>query len=149
MKLFLNLSVCGALLCGSLCAHAQLQTELIVVTDQDNSVYNLPAGTRVIELDAAVRLHDQLSADLPDNPAQAETVARARLENSGKQFQLAMQSALQGAVDAWTLGVSKLPAVVFDGHVVYGEPDVHQAQLKITAYQQREQNTLNTQGQSK
>lgn len=136
MRSFIGL-FCGCLLC-MLCSlaitvHAGTPT---VITDEAHPVYNLPSEARVIELDGAQRLHDQLFADLPAHPAQAEPIARVRLQHSDKAWQQAMQAALQGVVDAWALGISKIPAVVLDGHVVYGEPDVGLAIERIRTYQQ-------------
>lgn len=131
MRLFLRLSVCCALLSATITA----QANPIVVTDQNHPVYNVPANTRVIELDAVNRLHSQLSDYLPDDPQQAEQIAKERLDRMGSPFQLVMQAAFQGVMDAWSLGIAKIPAVVMDGYVIYGETDISQTLLKIKAFQ--------------
>lgn len=134
MRFFLNLSVCCALLCSAIAVQAQ---QIIVVTDSHHPITNVPANTRVIELDAAQRLHDELSKNLPNNSQQAKQVARQRLQQSGIPQQQAMQSALQGLVDAWAIGITKIPAVVLDGHVIYGESDINKAVTEIKSYQEQ------------
>ena len=43
-----------------------------------------------------------------------------------------LASAYQGVTDAWSLGITSLPAVVVDQrYVVYGEPDVARALARI------------------
>lgn len=133
MRFFLRLPICCALLSVTMTALANP----IVVTDQNHPVYNVPANTRVIELDATNRLYAQLSDNLPTDPRQAEQIAKERLELMGNQFQLAMQAVFQGAMEAWMMGIAKIPAVVLDGHVVYGETDVSHAVLKIQTYQEQ------------
>lgn len=132
---FVRLFCCCLLFLCTLAITAYAGTP-VVITDQLHPVYNLPPGARVIELDGAQQLHEQLFASLPAHPEQAESVARARLQHSDKAWQQAMQAALQGVVDAWVLGISKIPAVVLEEHVVYGEADVGLAIERIRAYQQ-------------
>lgn len=57
------------------------------------------------------------------------------------QLKQTMRLALQDVVDAWSLGVTKVPAVVIDNYVVYGEADVNQAISQITAYQEENNET--------
>lgn len=60
---------------------------------------------------------------------------RQRLQAGGIDLQQRFESAYQGVVDAWHLGIVKLPAVVVDQHyVVYGTPYVAQAMAQITRY---------------
>lgn len=101
------------------------QGETWVVTDQAHPV-NAPVGVRVILLDEQQRLEEQLSRSLPADPRQAATaVQRFMASPDGKRLQDDLAKAQQGAADAWSAGVEKLPAVVVDRtYVVYGEPDV-------------------------
>ena len=47
-------------------------------------------------------------------------------------LQRRLASAYQGVTDAWSLGITSLPAVVVDQrYVVYGEPDVARAVARI------------------
>jgi integrating conjugative element protein (TIGR03757 family) len=48
----------------------------------------------------------------------------ARLKDGGATLQRRLAAAFQGMTDAWSLSVTKIPAVVVDQrYVVYGEPD--------------------------
>lgn len=104
---------------------ATAQAETWVITDQAHPV-NAPLGVRVILLDEQQRLEEQLSRSLPADPRQAAAAAQRVLASpEGKRLQDDLAKAQQGAADAWSTGVEKLPAVVVDRkYVVYGEPDV-------------------------
>jgi len=70
----------------------------------------------------------ELSAELPTDPEQATAIVKRRLSSGGADLQRRIASAYQGVTDAWSLGVTSLPAVVVDQrYVVYGEPDVARA----------------------
>lgn len=99
--------------------------ETWVVTDQAHPV-NAPVGVRVILLDEQQRLEEQLSRSLPSDPSQAAAAAQRFLASpEGKRLQDDLAKAQQGAADAWSAGVEKIPAVVVERkYVVYGEPDV-------------------------
>lgn len=90
----------------------------------------------MIELDAPERLvESELSARLPSDPKQAVAIARLRLRDGGAAFQKRLALAYQGVVEAWSLGIAKIPAVVVDRkYVVYGEPDVNRAVSLIEQY---------------
>ena len=91
---------------------------------------------RVIELDAPERLvESELSSRLPSDPKQAVAIARQRLRDAGAVFQNRLALAYQGVVEAWSLGITRIPAVVVDRkYVVYGEPDVNRAVSLIEQY---------------
>lgn len=94
-----------------------------------------PANVAVVYLDDADAIEAQLSADLPSNQDSAEAIARHRLQDGGHTLQRELASAWQGVADAWSLGITTLPAVVVDRRfVVYGEPDVDKAVARIEAY---------------
>ncbi|HBO0859742.1 TIGR03757 family integrating conjugative element protein [Pseudomonas aeruginosa] len=113
-------------------AHA---AEVLVVTDSKHPVTGARKPDRVIELDAAQRIEAQLSQQLPDDPQRAVTVIQQRLQQGGPALRQQMRQAYQGLADAWSLGITTLPAVVLDRrYVVYGEPDVAQAIARIEAY---------------
>ncbi|KPY38052.1 Uncharacterized protein ALO52_00884 [Pseudomonas syringae pv. primulae] len=59
-----------------------------------------------------------------------------RLRSSDAQrLQQDLVAAQQSLVDAWTLGVTKIPAVVVDRkYVVYGETDVGSATQRIARW---------------
>lgn len=115
---------------AALLATSALYAETWVVTDQAHPV----SGTadRLILLDAPSRIEAELASGLPADPARAERIARDRLSQGGADLQRRIASAYQGVTDAWSLGITSLPAVVVDQrYVVYGEPDVARAVARI------------------
>lgn len=102
-----------------------VQAETWVVTDRTHPV-NASVDVRVILLDEQQRLEEQLSRSLPADPRQAATAVQRFLATpDGARLQADLAKAQQGATDAWSTGVEKIPAVVVDRkYVVYGEPDV-------------------------
>ncbi|WP_261538800.1 TIGR03757 family integrating conjugative element protein [Burkholderia multivorans] len=110
---------------------ATFAADVVVVTDSRHPVKTM-GGERLIELDQASRLEAELSADLPADPERAAAVVRQRLNHGGNDLQRRIGTAYQGLTDAWSLGVTTIPAVVVDQHyVVYGEPDVARAVSRI------------------
>jgi integrating conjugative element protein (TIGR03757 family) len=118
------------------------RAEAWAVTDSAHPL-SVPPGVRLIQLDAGERLEVQLSARLSTDPAQAAIAFRQRLQGpAGVRLGQELAAAQQGLVEAWSVGVQKLPAVVVDRrYVVYGETDVSQALARIDAYRQREGRT--------
>lgn len=113
---------------------ATLATDVLVITDSQHPVNTL-GGERLIELDAASRITAELSADLPADPAQATAIVSHRLSQGGNDLQRRIASAYRDMTDAWSLGITTLPAVVVDQrYVIYGEPDVANAIARIAAY---------------
>ena len=105
-----------------------------VFTDRHHAI-EAPAGVYVVELDAPARIEAELAADLPADPAQAAAIVRQRLQDGGTPLQQRLADAYQGVTDAWSLGVTKIPAVVVDRrYVVYGETDVPRALARIEEY---------------
>lgn len=94
------------------------------------------AGARVILLDAPERLEQQLSEGLPADPRQAAAIMQQRMRSaSAQQLGRDLAKAHQDVADAWSLGVTKLPAVVVDRqYVVYGQPDVAAAVASIKRF---------------
>ena len=120
-----------------LCLCRPAQAEIIVVFDTQHPLKNVPDNSRLIQLDAADRLLQQLSHGLPADPVRAEAVAKQQLKASGK-LQQEIRNAYQDISDAWSLGVTKIPAVVVDRqYVVYGEPDVLRALDEIARFRSR------------
>lgn len=103
-----------------------------------NAAYPLTnsAGARVVLLDAPERLEQQLSEGLPADPRQATVIMQQRMRSaSAQQLGRDLAKAHQDVADAWSLGVTKLPAVVVDRqYVVYGQPDVAAAMASIERY---------------
>lgn len=109
--------------------------DVLVVTDRQHPIKGGTA-VRVIELDAPERvLESELPAHLPSDPKQAVAIARQRLHDGGTVLQKRLALAYQGVVEAWSLGITKIPAVVVDRkYVVYGESDVSRAVSLIEQY---------------
>lgn len=79
------------------------------------------AGQDVIyyELDVADQVIDNLSGGLSSEASVAERQALERIESSeGIAALHRMQTSFEGAVLAWQLGVTELPAVMVNGDVV-------------------------------
>lgn len=110
---------------------ATFAADVVVITDSRHPVKTM-GGERLIELDEGPRIEAELSAQLPVDPEQATAIVKRRLNNGGADLQLRIASAYQGITDAWSLGVTSIPAVVVDQrYVVYGEPDVARAVVHI------------------
>lgn len=110
------------------------QAETWAITDSAHPL-NVPPGVRLIRLDDQQRLEEQLSRSLPSNPQQASMAAQQLLNSpEGARLLAELARAQQGAADAWSIGITKLPAVVVDRqYVVYGQPDVAAAIKEIEA----------------
>lgn len=118
----------------SLFCRAASAADVLVVTDSRHTVRPF-VGARVIELDLPARIEADLATGLPSDPSQAAALVEQRLRDGGEELQRRVGRAYQGASEAWSLGIAKLPAVVIDRHyVVYGEPDVARAVARIKAY---------------
>ncbi|WP_431819439.1 TIGR03757 family integrating conjugative element protein [Burkholderia sp. F1] len=112
-----------------------IAADLHVFTDRAHSVRGVPAGTAVVELDAAARLEEELAASLPGDADKATSIVQRRLQQGGPDLQQRLVTAYQGVTEAWSLGVAKVPAVVFaHRYVVYGESDVSIALTRIAQY---------------
>ena len=110
---------------------AAFAADVVVVTDSRHP-YKTMGGERLIELDEPHRIEAELSAELPNDPEQATAIVKRRLSSGGTDLQRRLASAYQGVTDAWSLGITSLPAVVVDQrYVVYGEPDVARAVARI------------------
>ncbi|MEF9677091.1 TIGR03757 family integrating conjugative element protein [Pectobacterium aroidearum] len=108
--------------------------DVVVVSDTRHPVQNL-GNTRLIELDSPSRIEAELAANLPQDPARAAVIVQQRLREGGTALQQRINEAYQDVVDAWSLGITTLPAVIVDQrYVVYGEPDVAKAVARINTY---------------
>ncbi|RMP87601.1 hypothetical protein ALQ14_03514, partial [Pseudomonas savastanoi pv. glycinea] len=112
-------------------AHA----ETCVITDRNHPVQT-SAHVRLILLDEQERLETKLSEGLPANQQQAIAIMQQRLKSADAQrLQRDLALAQQNLVDAWSIGVTKVPAVVVDRtFVVYGEPNVLAAEHCIAQW---------------
>lgn len=108
-----------------------------VITDSQHPV-KAPLGVRITLLDAASRIEAEL-ATLPSDPQKATLIAKARLNAADAKLARRLAEAYQGVVYAWSLGVTKVPAVVVDKrYVVYGEPDLGRALRLIERHRSAE-----------
>jgi len=90
------------------------RAEVLAISDHAHPLTNL-AGARVVLLDAPERLEQQLSAGLPADLRQAATLMQHRLRSaSAHQWGRDLAKAHQDVAEAWSLGVTKVPAVVVD-----------------------------------
>lgn len=107
------------------------QAQTWVITDQSHPITS-PGPARNILLDQQ-HLESELSRGLPADPHQAAAIIQSRLTPpSGKRSQTDLAKAQQDLTDAWSLGITKIPAVVVDRrYVVYGEPDIAKALVLI------------------
>lgn len=112
-------------------------TEVWVITDRAHPVTG--SADRHILLDGATQLEAELAAGLPPDADKAAAIVQQRLRQRGTDLQRLIAAAYQGVTDAWSLGITKVPAVVVDRrYVVYGETDVERAVARIEQHK-REQ----------
>lgn len=121
-------------LCAALLAPLAQADDVLVITDSHHPV-QAPIGVRVVELDQPARIEAELAAHLSDDARHSAATAQQRLREGGTALQERIGIAYQGVVDAWSLGITTIPAVVVDQHyVVYGEPDVAKAVALINSH---------------
>lgn len=107
-------------------ANGTAHAETWAITDTAHPLSAVPTDVRVIKLDEQQHIEEQLSKKLPPNPHQAALAARQLMGTpAGAMLMEQLAVAQQGNADAWSIGISKVPAVVVDRqYVVYGQPDV-------------------------
>lgn len=107
-------------------ASGSAHAETWAITDSTHPLTSIPADVRVIKLDDQQRIEGELSRRLPSNPHEAALAARQLMSTpAGAALMQQLAAAQQGNADAWSVGVSKVPAVVVDRrYVVYGQSDV-------------------------
>jgi len=113
-----------------------MATDVCIVTDRPHPVRGT-ADACLIELDAPSRIEAALSAGLPTEPQLAAALMQQRLkaDDTGRVKELA--AAYQGVADAWSLGVTAVPAVIVDRrYVVYGDPDAAHAVARIQTWRE-------------
>ncbi len=132
--------LCQFLACCMLLVSAHTKAaDFLVFTDQRHPVF-VSNDVPVIYLDAAAEIEAELASGLPADPRRAEAIVRQQLGDGGTDLQARLASAYQSVVDAWNLGISKLPAVVVEGrYVLYGDTDVARAIATIEAYKRAQQ----------
>lgn len=132
-------AVTAGALCVAVSAAPASAGEIEVFTTRSISL-NPPPGTSIVYLDTAGEIEERLSSDLPADQQRAETIARQRLLDGGAKLQRDLAAAYQGVTDAWSLGITSLPAVVVDRrYVIYGDADVAKAVARIEEYRRTQQ----------
>lgn len=122
-----------ALNASLLISHSALASSVVIITDGVSPV-GTADGTRSIILDLPASLEFELSTNLPPDPAKAQSIIQQRLT---PDLTARMTKAHQDVADAWSMGVTKIPAVVVDQkYVVYGETNVQRALDRIQAYRE-------------
>lgn len=110
--------------------------QTVIYTTPARSVADPQPGVLVQMLENVHSLEQALFPLLSDNPVQAEQQARARMQQPDwREQETLLTRAYQAMLDARTVGIEKVPAVVFDNrYVVYGTTDVALAQQKLDAW---------------
>lgn len=112
----------------------------VIYTDSSHAVTAPPGpGVSVIELDAPQRAQANIFGELSADPALAEQRARAAIASPDfRQRQKQLADAWAGVTHAWSVGLEKYPAVVFDDQfVVYGTTDVNEATRLFTTWKEK------------
>ncbi|WP_247724604.1 TIGR03757 family integrating conjugative element protein [Thauera aromatica] len=105
------------------------------ITVSGHSLRGSQATDCVIEPVPPACREEELDAGFPEDSNWAAALVPQGLKQGGSELQRRLGTAYQGIVDAWGLGIAKIPAVVVDRrYVVYGEPDVSRAVARINAY---------------
>ncbi|KXN11022.1 TIGR03757 family integrating conjugative element protein, partial [Escherichia coli] len=89
-----------------------------------------PPDVQVVLLDGPQQLQDAFFGPLPADSEVAEVVVREHMQSPEWQsVQADLADRYRQVTHAWSLGLKKYPAVVFDDReVVYGTTDVAQAE---------------------
>ncbi|CAD5757420.1 integrating conjugative element protein, PFL_4709 family [Escherichia coli] len=118
------------LFCSLLSLPATVVAGTTVYTDSAHPPVNLPPEVQVVLLDGPQQLQDAFFGPLPADPEAAETLVRTRMQSPEWQsVQADLAERYRQVTHAWSLGLKKYPAVVFDDReVVYGTTDVAQAE---------------------
>lgn len=108
----------------------------VIYTDSQHFPENLPPDAVVVLLDEPDRLQAKMFGLLPADPELAAVQVKQVMSSpQWQQKQQQLVTAYRQVMHAQELGISKVPAVVFnDRDVVYGTTDVAQAQsLRLQA----------------
>lgn len=114
--------------------------QTVIYTTAQHPVKNPEPGVLVYRLDNVTQLEQSLFPGLSGNPQLAEQQARRIMQQPDwKVREAQLTGAYQSLITAWSAGITKTPAVVFDGHyVVYGTTDTALAQQLLEKWQERQ-----------
>ena len=120
---------------ASLTVTVQTSAETVLITDSRQPIAT-SKNIRTIYLDLPANLEAELSASLPNDPAAAQTTFNQRMT---PELAARLTQAHQNVADAWSMGVTKIPAVVVDRrYVVYGESNIRRALERIEEHRRAE-----------
>ncbi|WP_426139208.1 TIGR03757 family integrating conjugative element protein [Pseudomonas sp. DWP3-1-2] len=119
----------------TLLASTAVSSEIILITTNQNPLA-ATKNIRTINLDLPATIEAKISTALPATPSAAQAIATQRITPAlGAQ----LTQAHQNVTDAWSMSITKVPAVVVDRkYVVYGEANVQRALDRIEEYLRRE-----------
>lgn len=114
--------------------------QTVIYTTAQHPVKTPEPGVLVYRLDDVTQLEQSLFPGLSANPQQAEQQARRIMQQPGwKTREAQLTGAYQSLLTAWSAGITRTPAVVFDDHyVVYGTTDTALAQQLLEKWQERQ-----------
>ena len=114
---------------------AQAAAESVLITDSRHPIAT-SKNIRTLYLDLPATLEDELSANLPSDPEAAQATFNQRMT---PELAARLTQAHQNVADAWSMGVTKIPAVVIDRrYVVYGESNIRRALERIEEHRRAE-----------
>lgn len=124
-----------------LCLSADALADVAIYTDRSRPVSAISPDISIIYLDAPDSVQREIFGSLPVEPAQAEKQVRELQSSSAfKTLEQQLVAVYQGVINAWSLGLVKYPAVVFDDKwVVYGTTDVGVAAQQLINWQEKNQ----------
>jgi integrating conjugative element protein (TIGR03757 family) len=118
-----------------LLTHATAWAETILITDTHHPI-RTTNEIRAITLDLPATLEAELSTNLPADPSKAQAIVQQRLTPA---LSARLTQAHQDVADAWSMGVTRIPAVVVDRkYVIYGETDILRALERIEQHRSLE-----------
>ena len=126
---------------AALCLSSGAFANRVIYTDGSYPVFATSPDIPIVYLDAPDRVQRGIFGSLPTDPVQAEKQVRKLLASpTFKLQQLQLAAAYQGVMKAWSLGLEKYPAVVFDDKwVVYGTTDIDVATQQFTLWRKTNQ----------
>lgn len=132
-------AVVAGIVLASIAAASADEAEVKVYTIRSIPV-TAPTAATIVHLDDARAAEEVFSAGLPDDPTRAITEAHQRMLDGGVGFQRELAAAYAASAEAWSLGITTLPAVVVNRrYVIYGEADVARALARIDAFRKAQQ----------
>lgn len=133
----MKISFCGL---AALFLSTGVSASTVIYTDKLHAVtINPDSEVSVIALDAPERAQAIIFGELSADPFLAEQRARAVIASPDfRQRQQQLAEAYAGVTRAWSIGLEKYPAVVFDDRfVVYGTTDVNEAARRFAAWKEK------------